>query len=51
MTFKPGEQVSKNTKLYVKDEYGNTIGELNVPAGNRVPPTRNEDAEYYSTKK
>jgi hypothetical protein len=51
MTIKPGEQANKNMKLYVKDEYGNTIGELQVPSGNRVPPTRMENADYYSTKK
>ncbi len=48
--YKPGDNVEKDVKLYVKDSNGNTLGEINVPAGNRVPPTRIEGAEYYSTK-
>jgi hypothetical protein len=49
-TYKPGEVAESNVKLYVKDENGNTLGEINVPAGNRIPTTRIKDAEYYTTK-
>lgn len=45
---KPGSQFENDVKLYVKDSSGNTLSEINVPAGNRVPPTRIKDAEYYS---
>lgn len=50
-TIKPGTQVENDTKLYVKDAKGKTLSEINVPAGHRVPPTRIEEAESYSTKK
>lgn len=50
-TLKPGNQVDSDTKLYVKDAKGKTLSEINVPAGHRVPPTRIEEAESYSTKK
>lgn len=50
-TLKPGNQVENDTKLYVKDAKGKTLSEINVPAGHRVPPTRIEEAESYSTKK
>lgn len=49
--FKPGDNVQQNEKLYVKDSNGNNLGEINVPAGNRVPPTRIEGAQYYSNQK
>lgn len=49
--YKPGEPAGKSTKLYVKDDDGNTLGEIQVPGGNRVPPTRIEDADHYSTKR
>lgn len=49
--FKPGDNVDSDVTLYVKDSSGNTLGQINVPAGNRVPPTRIEGAQYYSTKK
>lgn len=49
--YKPGDNVENDVRLYVKDANGNTLGEINVPAGNRVPPTRIEGAQYYSTKK
>ncbi len=48
--FKPGDNVENDVKLYVKNSNGDTLGEINVPAGNRVPPTRIEGAEYYSTE-
>ncbi len=51
MNYKPGDQATKGTKLYVKDENGNVLGEIQVPSGNRVPPTRIESADHYSTKK
>jgi len=49
--FKPGDQVDKDMVLYVKDEDGNTLSDIKVPAGHRVPPTRVKGAKYYSTKK
>ena len=48
---KPGTEAAKSMKLYVKDAAGNTLGEINVPSGHRVPPTRIEGAESYSKKK
>lgn len=48
--IKPGSEVDSDVVLYVKDAEGNTLSEINVPAGHRVPPTRIKDAEYYSTK-
>jgi hypothetical protein len=48
---KPGTEAKQDMKLYVKDSHGKTIGEVNVPAGHRVPPTRLENAEGYSRKK
>ena len=50
-TYKPGQEVEKDTKLYVKDSKGNTLGEIMVPAGNRVPPSRIAGFSSYSTKK
>jgi hypothetical protein len=50
-TYKPGEEVDKDITLYVKDADGNTLSEIQVPAGHRVPPTRIKEAESYSTKK
>ena len=49
--YKPGDQVDKDVKLYVKDANGNVISEINVPAGHKVPPTGIKNAESYSTKK
>ena len=49
--YKPGEEVENDVTLYVKDSDGNTISEIKVPAGHRVPPTRNKDADSYSTNK
>jgi hypothetical protein len=50
-TYKPGNQVDSDVTLYVKDADGNTLSEIKVPAGHRVPPTRISEAESYSTKK
>lgn len=50
-SFKPGEQSQQDLTLYVKDANGNNLGEIKVPAGHRVPPTRIEEAEGYSTQK
>jgi len=50
-TIKPGQEAARDMTLYVKDANGNTLGEISVPAGHRVPPTRIEGAESYSTKK
>lgn len=50
-TYKPGEEVDSDVTLYVKDADGNTLSEIKVPAGHRVPPTRIKDAESYSTQK
>lgn len=47
----PGQEVSEHMKLYIKDADGNTLGEIDVPAGRKVPPTRVKNAESYSTKK
>jgi hypothetical protein len=49
--YKPGDQAEKDLTLYVKDAQGNTLSEIKVPAGHRVPPTRIKDAESYSTQK
>ena len=49
--IKPGQEATKDMKLYVKDASGNTLGEIMVQAGRRVPPTRIEGATSYSTKK
>ena len=50
-TYKPGNQANQDLTLYVKDAQGNTLSEIKVPAGHRIPPTRIEEAESYSTKK
>jgi len=50
-TIKPGTEAKKDMKLYVKDSRGNTVGEINVPAGHRVPPTRIPHSAGYSLKK
>ena len=50
-TYRPGDEVDQDVTLYVKDANGNTLGEIRVPAGHRVPPTRIKDAESYSTNK
>lgn len=49
-TYKPGEDADKDLKLYVTDSNGNNLGEINVPSGSRVPPTRFPDAEQYVEK-
>ncbi len=46
-----GDKADKDLKLFVKDSNGNTIGEIDVPKGNVIPPTRIEGAQYYSTQK
>lgn len=50
-SYKPGQEAQSDLTLYVKDSKGKTLSEINVPAGNRVPPTRIKEAESYSTKK
>lgn len=50
-TYRPGNQADHDLTLYVKDADGNTLSEIKVPAGHRIPPTRIEEAESYSTKK
>lgn len=50
-TYKPGTEVDNDVTLYVKDSDGKTLGEIKVPAGHRVPPTRIKDAESYKAKK
>ena len=49
--IKPGKETSDGMKLYVKDADDNVIGEITVPAGHRVPPTRIEGAQAYTKKK
>lgn len=46
-TYKPGEEADKDLKLAVKDADGNTLSEIEVKKGNRIPPTRVEGAESY----
>lgn len=48
--WKPGEEATKNLELYVVDDKGNHLGEISVPKGNRVPPTRIENAQGYIEK-
>ena len=48
--WKPGEEADSDLTLYAIDEQGNHLGEINVPKGNRVPPTRFEDAVAYVEK-
>ena len=50
-TYRPGQEADQDLVLFVKDAEGNSIGEIKVPAGHRIPPTRIEEAESYSTKK
>lgn len=50
-TVKPGTIAKDNLTLNVKDAKGKNVGEINVPAGNRVPPSRKSGAESYSKKK
>jgi len=48
--WKPGEDADRDLELYVIDSQGNHLGEISVPKGNRVPPTRILDAEGYIEK-
>ena len=43
----PGQQPDKDLELYAVDEQGNHLGEISVPAGSRIPPTRFENAVKY----
>lgn len=45
--WRPGEEADSDLQLYVVDSKGNHLGEISVPKGNRVPPTRFEDAVGY----
>lgn len=49
-TIKPGTEANSDMKLNVKDSKGKTVGEIKVPAGSRVPPTRTSGAETYKKK-
>jgi len=49
-SVKPGQEAGEDIVLYVKDSKGKTMGEIKVPAGSRVPPTRTKGAESYQTK-
>ena len=48
-SVKPGEVAEKNLNLSVKKN-GKEVGEINVPAGSRVPPTRIKGASYSNKK-
>jgi len=48
--WKPGEEADTDLKLFVVDNQGNHLGEISVPKGNRIPPTRFEDAVGYIEK-
>jgi len=48
--WRPGEDAETDLELYVIDGDGNHLGEISVPKGNRVPPTRIENAEGYIEK-
>ena len=48
--WRPGEEAEYDLELYVVDGKGNQLGEISVPKGNRIPPTRIEDAEGYIEK-
>jgi len=48
--WKPGEDAEYDLELYVIDDQGNHLGEISVPSGNRVPPTRILDATGYVEK-
>lgn len=50
-SYRPGSNAATDLTLYVKDANGNTLSEIKVPAGHRVPPTRIKEAESYSTQK
>lgn len=45
-TVKPGTVAGSDMKLKVKDSSNKTVGEIKVPAGNRVPPTRTSGESY-----
>ena len=49
-TWKPGEEATKDLDLYVTDSEGNHLGEISVPSGSRIPPTRIKDAVGYVEK-
>jgi len=48
--WKPGEEATSDLELYVVDASGNHLGEISVPKGNRIPPTRFENATGYVEK-
>jgi len=45
--WKPGEDAEYDLQLNAVDAQGNVLGTINVPKGNRVPPTRFEEAVGY----
>ncbi len=49
-SYRPGDEAESDLTLYVKDSDGNTLGEIKVPAGHRIPPTRIVNADSYSNK-
>lgn len=48
--WKPGEQADRDLDLFVVDSSGKHIGEISVPKGSRIPPTRADGAESYIEK-
>ncbi|MDR2606083.1 MAG: hypothetical protein LBC38_02230, partial [Oscillospiraceae bacterium] len=49
-TWKPGDETDSDLDLYVVDGSGNHLGEISVSKGQRVPPTRIENAQGYIEK-
>lgn len=45
--YKPGEVAQENLTLNVVDAQGEKVSEINVPKGQRIPPSREENAEKY----
>lgn len=46
-----GNIADKELKLYVKNSNNKTLGEIEVPKGNVIPPSRIPGADHYSTQK
>ncbi len=45
--YKPGEVAQKDLTLNVVDSEGKNLGQIEVPKGHTIPPTREKGGEKY----
>lgn len=48
--YLPGQVADRDLMLNVIDERGHIVNEINVKAGQRVPPTKDRNAVSYQAK-